>query len=243
LYAKGLPSVSGHKFYREVINDKNELLINLYRVAKTRADELFTLIDSTLYSRAEYRKATEICKGREATDIEKAWAMYVNLNCSFANKAGAGWGYSKMSKNIAATWDNRKQRFVEQVNRLAKVHIECDDALAIIKRWDSPQTCFYCDPPYPDTSQGHYSGYSQEDFANLVNLIDRSKGSFVLSCYDNPAMSETNWVKHGFKASVSAGYSTSSRSRTVTNSTECVWVIDRSDTMPDKLKKIASTFT
>jgi DNA adenine methylase len=42
---------------------------------------------------------------------------------------------------------------------------------------------FYLDPPYPTSNQGHYSGYTEKDFDNLMNTLFKLKGKFMLSCY------------------------------------------------------------
>jgi DNA adenine methylase len=93
-----------------------------------------------------------------------------------------------VGRNSAATWLNMRASVDDTVTRLQGITIECDDAIKIIERYDSPQTCFYCDPPYPGTDQGHYAGYSHENFACLVEALDQCKGSFVLSCYDQPGV-------------------------------------------------------
>ena len=37
--------------------------------------------------------------------------------------------------------------------RLLRVQIENAPAIDVIQRYDSPETLFYCDPPYPHGSQ------------------------------------------------------------------------------------------
>jgi site-specific DNA-adenine methylase len=88
---------------------------------------------------------------------------------------------------------------------MAGVYIACQDALTIIDQWDSPQTLFYCDPPYPDTQQGHYGGYTVEDYALLVEKLDAAAGNIVLSCYDVPGVTiPDDWEKFNFSARMSA---------------------------------------
>ena len=71
----------------------------------------------------------------------------------------------------------------------------------VIKQWDSPQTFFYCDPPYPEAVQGHYDGYSITDFQNLVSTLNECQGSFLLSNYDQPGMEiPDDWERFEFDA-------------------------------------------
>ena len=53
------------------------------------------------------------------------------------------------------------------------------------------------DPPYVGACQGHYDGYSQEDFNALIAVLTTLKGKFLLSSYRNEALSQAvkqnNW--------------------------------------------------
>jgi DNA adenine methylase len=175
LYAKGVPEVSNSHHYREVINDTNEQLITFWRVAREQPEELNRRLQLTPYSQAEYRRALQIYRNpKEHGQLEVAWAAYIQCCHSFANKVGAGWAAEVVARNSAATHQNKLQLLPECFDRLKGVYIGCEDALRFIKRWDSPQTLFYCDPPYPGTNQGHYKGYTMEDYQALLSRRRRS---------------------------------------------------------------------
>ena len=240
-FAKGKPPVTNSHHYREVLNDTLGQLVTLYRVAKLQPDELQRQIDATLYSRRDYERACDIYKHPEQhNDLMVAWATYVNLMQSFKNGACDGWAYQVKTRNNGAIWENNKRRLPAQLSRLSDAYIEQRDALEVIKAWDSPQTLFYCDPPYPDTAQGHYSGYTQDDFNALLDTLANCKGSFVLSCYPNDAVPK-EWTRHDFTARMSAS---NGRNRTNhdTKRTECLWIVDRSHNMPPDLAKIATHY-
>jgi DNA adenine methylase len=55
----------------------------------------------------------------------------------------------------------------------------------IIKNWDVPDVFFYLDPPYGGADQGHYDGYTQENFDALLETLETLKGTFLLSSYRN----------------------------------------------------------
>lgn len=241
LFAKDKPAVTNNHHYREVINDTLGQLVTLYRVAQRHPDELLGLINETLYSRRDHKRAKEIYENPEGhDDLTVAWATYVNLMQSFNHQADAGWRTGVRSKNNPVTWEAQKSRVLSQIERLCGVHIEQRDALDVIRTWDSPQTCFYVDPPYPDAYQGHYGGYTQDDFQALIDTLQNCKGSFVLSCYSNEAV-PTEWTQHDFTAYMSASPG-KGRASVDTRRTECVWVVDRSHTMPDDLAKIATDY-
>lgn len=51
----------------------------------------------------------------------------------------------------------------------------------------------YIDPPYVGANQGHYGGYTQEHFEELLITLSQCKGKFLLSSYHNEAL--TTFVK------------------------------------------------
>jgi DNA adenine methylase len=185
LYAKGSYEVSNSSNYKEAINDNNKNLITFWKVAREQPEELERWIDLTLYSQEEYRRSTAIYDASQNhSELEVAWAVFIQCNMSFSNKINAGWGVSLNSRNQAASWGQRKNRLPECFERLKKVHIGCEDALDFIQRWDGVNTLHYIDPPYPGTNQGHYNGYSIDNYKALCDLLDSSKGSYILSNYD-----------------------------------------------------------
>ena len=203
-WAKPWPKVTNTSHYREILNDKDERIINFYRCLQnpeTRM-ELIERLELTLYSEAEYWKAKDIDIG---THVDRAWAYYVNIMQSFSNKLNGGWGRDVFTNNSAATWMNKVHNLRQYLQRMAAIYISCQDALTCIQQWDAPQTCFYCDPPYPGTDQGHYKGYSTADFQNLVDCLNNIKGSFVLSCYDFDGMKiPTRWERFEIETYCSA---------------------------------------
>lgn len=185
-FKKGYAPVRDHHFYREVINDSNEQLITMFRILQTNP-ELERRLSRTLYSSKEHEKAKKIYKdinaGVEHDAIDVAWAFFVNISMSFGAIANKGFGRATIKANHANTWYNRTNKIQQLRERLKATYIECEDALSIIDRWDSPQTCFYCDPPYPGTHLDPYKGYTIDDYQNLVERLDSIQGSFVLSSY------------------------------------------------------------
>lgn len=167
----------------EVINDTNELLINFYRQMVVNFDALNLEIKATMHSKASHFKAAQIIKGRiESTDLERAWAVYVSINQGFGNKIDCGWGYQKECEGmVAKSWSNMRANFDQHKTRLKHVQIDCQDALKVIKLYDSESTLFYCDPPYYNSDCGHYKGYTEDNYKELIDLLLTIKGKFILS--------------------------------------------------------------
>lgn len=199
-FAKPWPDVSGNNHYREYLNDKDERLINFYRILQTseKRDALIERLSLTLFSEAEHAKAKDLESGNE---IDRAWAYYVNIQQSFSSTLNRGWGRGVYAQNQQATWVNKVSRLPEYLIRMASVGITCQDALKVIEQLDSPQTFFYCDPPYVGTDAGHYKGYSIKDFQSLIDALDKCQGSFILSNYDqSEAKIPDDWERFEFHA-------------------------------------------
>jgi DNA adenine methylase len=115
--------------------------------------------------------------------VKRAWAFWMLANMSFGCMLDGAFGYD-ISGTTTDKINNKKDSFSEQLAiRLQNVQIECCDALKIIRSRDTKDTFYYCDPPYPDTDQGHYDGYSSDDFHALLDTLSKIEGKFLLSSF------------------------------------------------------------
>lgn len=200
-FAKPWPKVNNGDHYCEVLNDHDYNLINFYTQLRDHGEELCKRITLTLHSEEEHR----IAKDLTCDDlIERARKYFVNINQSFSNQLNCGWKKSVFGANLAFRWLNKIASLPNYIERMSTVHLACNDALAVIRTWDSPQTFFYCDPPYVEANQGHYNGYSLDDFQNLVNALDNCSGSFLLSHYESAAEIPESWERFQFDAVASS---------------------------------------
>lgn len=191
----------------EVLNDRNNLITNIYRVFqdKEKFDLVTHKLKYTLYSREEYDLSVKICKNPENySDIDKAWAFWVNIESSFSRILNNGFSISnKKNPGRQILFENKKKNFRNVYNRLMGVVVENLDAIDCIKKYDSKDTFFYIDPPYLYADQGHYSGYGEEDYIKLINVLKNIKGKFILSGYDNSFV-DPNWDCIKFKVKTTA---------------------------------------
>ena len=179
----------------EVINDTLDCAITFYRVLKTRFPELQSMIQATLHSESEYKRAKELLASED--DLLKAWAFWVQCNMSFSYGLSNGFAHSnakKGRKNAGLqpiTSKNKRDNFkVNYSKRLERTEIFCRDALDIIKLKDTPDTFFYIDPPYVSSDCGHYKGYTTEHFTELLDYLATCKGKFLLSSYPEQILME-----------------------------------------------------
>jgi len=240
-FAKPLPKTTSNNHYRECLNDVDGNLVNFYQVMQSNERRaLLQRIMQTPYARKCYEQARTLKQHDVViSTVDRAWAYYININMSFGNAYSGGWGVDLYGRNSAKTWENRKKRLLQAAYRLQGVYLECKDALDVIKQWDSPQTLFYCDPPYVDTRQGYVHTYSIEQYKALIVLLQQIKGSFMLSGYKTPHVPPW-WPKVEFTARMSA-VNGKLRKGINTRRTECLWIVDRSHTVRPTIQKLFAT--
>ena len=188
----------------EIINDINSEIVNFYEVLQRDFSTLQSEVSISLHSRKLHKHAQVVYDNPDMFDrIKRAWAIWMLANGSFGCNLTAGFGYDKRGSSTR-TLANKRNAFTEELSiRIQDVQIECCDALKIIRSRDSKETFFYLDPPYVGADQGHYDGYSQEDFNSLLEELSKIEGKFLLSSYRNKVLndfvSELGWYQIEFK--------------------------------------------
>jgi DNA adenine methylase len=176
----------------EVLNDTNNSLITFYRIAQTRFRKLQRRVEQTLHSRIEHKKAQAIYKYPEFfSDIDIAWAIWYLVSTSFASTIGTGMSLDKSKQTVTRKLSVKREHFTKEIaKRLEHVHIENIDACKLIQSRDMPHTFFYCDPPYFNADMGHYKGYTEADFEQLLQTLSKIKGKFLLSSYPSELLNK-----------------------------------------------------
>ncbi len=200
----------------EVINDTNKELINFYKVLQNKFIELESLVRVTMHSRILHDDAHVIYNKPHLFDeIRRAWAFWVLSSQSFSSIIDGSWGYDKTDNTTSKKIANKRNEFTAQLSiRLQNVQVECADALYIINSRDSADSFFYCDPPYFNSDCGHYNGYSEQDYENLLKVLAGIKGKFLLSSYPSELLKRytkaNGWHSQCFEQGVTvnakAGY-------------------------------------
>ncbi|QTE23321.1 DNA adenine methylase [Polaribacter cellanae] len=201
----------------EIINDTNNMVVNFYEVIKTDFDWLKTRIQATPFSRASYTVALSIYRMPHLFNKkQQAWAFYVGTNFGFACQIGS-WGYDKYGKQ-AKKLLNKKMSFNKEIfKRLESTQIECNDACKVIKARDSVDTFHYIDPPYFNSCQSFYSGYSEKHFKQLLTTLEGIEGKFLLSSYPSEILTKyierNGWYSKQFDKPLSAKKSVAGEKR------------------------------
>lgn len=193
----------------EVLNDTNRELMNFYIQVQTNFPLLEQEVRITLHSRDLHRKASVIYNNPDMfSDLKRAWAVWLLSSQSFCAQLGGSFGYDKKRNNTTKKIMNKRDSFTEDIAiRLQNVQLECADALYVIKSRDTKDSFFYCDPPYFNSNCGHYDGYSEQDFKNLLELLTCIEGKFLLSSYNSDLLREftasQGWHRLVFEQGVS----------------------------------------
>jgi DNA adenine methylase len=196
----------------ETYNDVDEEVVNFFRVLREKKDELLYLIGMTPFSRREFLMAIKTNgNGKYLSDVERARRFFVRArqvrtglaqtasigrwaNCLNTSRAGMAGAVSRWLGSVAGL------DFI--ASRLLRVQIENDSATNVIQRYDSAETLFYCDPPYPHESRGDSKAYtfemSDDDHRRLCHLLHSVKGKVAISGYDCDLMHELykDWHIH-----------------------------------------------
>jgi DNA adenine methylase len=178
----------------ETINDIDGEVVNFFRVLRDPAlfQEFHRVVALTPFSRQEHADArSKLGRGNE---VERAVSFFVTARQSFSGRVEAGgWRYSRAdpSRGMAsavADYLGAIDGLPQAHARLMRVQIENDDALSVIRRYDTPETLFYCDPPYPATTRrsgGYRHEMAEAEHERLLTALVAVEGKVILSSYPN----------------------------------------------------------
>lgn len=195
----------------ETYNDIDGDVVNFFRVLRDRHEELIRAIALTPFSREEYHRAIyESTAG--ISEAERARRFYIKARqtrTGLAQTASLGrWANCKNTSRsgmsgVISRWLGGVDALDEIAQRLIRVQIENRPAVDVIRLYDSPETLFYCDPPYLHATRGDVKAYGFEmdegqhrEFAEAVN---KCKGMVAVSGYNHPLMEEIFPLGHWLK--------------------------------------------
>lgn len=185
---------------REVYNDLDEDVVNLFRVLRdgAGAERLTDMLRLTPFSRTEFEDAYE-----PTTDVvERARRLVVRSfmgfgSSVFANHATGFRDYTKdcgKERFPARDWARYPDCLSTIVDRLRNVIVDRRNALEVIPRHDSPATLYYVDPPYVLSTRSNNRGVRQkyehelndDDHRAIAAQLHAVTGFVVISGYQCP---------------------------------------------------------
>lgn len=189
--------------YAEVYNDLDGEIVNVFRMARERGDELARALELTPFARDEFENSyvPTICP------LEAARRTIFRSFAGFGSAAVSGEtsGFRSNSNRSGTTpahdWRNFPGAFGAVIERLRGVVIENRDATEVMLAHDRRETLHYVDPPYvhstrslkvrgTDTRKSYKHEMDDAAHAALANTLHGLAGMVVLSGYDCPLYQE-----------------------------------------------------
>ncbi len=195
----------------EVYNDVDGRLVNFFRVVRdpAKARELRRMLKLTPFSRGEFHASVDLQAGE---GVKAAHAFFIRAKQSFAGETST-WGFAKtstrgMSQRTSA-WLGGIELLPLLTDRIMRVQIEQVGWEACMKNFDTPETLFYCDPPYfPGARKnGQYKHeLTEDDHERFLCVVRELKGAVAISGYMCPPYKEAlkGWGLSTWKVSCNA---------------------------------------
>lgn len=186
----------------ETYNDLDGEVVNFFRVLREHTEELIKAIALTPFSREEFELAVSP-PDENISNLERARRFYVRArqartglaqtatlgrwaNCINTSRRGMSGAVSR--------WLGGIDMLPEIAERLLRVQIENRPAIEVIKLYDSPDTLFYCDPPYAPEARGDRRayGFEMDEAAHreLAKVLHACRGKVAISGYRCKLMDE-----------------------------------------------------
>ena len=178
----------------ETYNDLDGEVVNFFRVLREQKEILIESIGLTPFSREEFALACEIAP--ELAPLERARRFYVRarqVRTGLAQTASVGrWANCKNTSRagmsgVVSRWLGAVEDLPQVAERLLRVQIENRPAIEAIRLYDSPETLFYCDPPYLHSTRGDSKAYgfemTNENHQELAEVLNAVQGMVAVSNY------------------------------------------------------------
>lgn len=187
-----------------IYNDFNPFIANIHECFRTKQTELLQQLESYPKSdRALYQSFQQEIFGPTPptvimgdvvlaakylymqTQIFSGVTLSSNSPIYFCDVASNG---KYASKYDALKNKLRNPKFTSRLSRVT--HIENLDCIELIRKWDSPTTFFYVDPPYFKKEYLYTSEFPQSKHQELADTLKNCSGRWCLSYYDFPELGD-----------------------------------------------------
>lgn len=174
----------------EVINDFGRDVANLFRILQRHYPQFLDTLKFQLTTRTEFNRLVDT-RPDTLTDLERAARFLYLQRTAFGGKvSGRNFGVA-LDRPGRFNLSTLEPMLEDLHSRMSGVVIECLDFGEFIRRYDSPGTMFYLDPPYWGC-EGDYGKelFARQDFERLAEVLRGLQGNFLLSINDVPEIRE-----------------------------------------------------
>jgi len=159
----------------EVINDLDKDIFFAYKFMKNMTEDQFGVLKKKNWKAG--RTLFEKLKNLETDEPLERFRKILYLKKLSYGESGKNYDQTNEGRDLAGGLDN----LLRIRERLKNVKIENNDYEKSIS-YDSKETFYYLDPPYPDTSNKTIGG--DISLIGLYNFCKKIKGKFILSLND-----------------------------------------------------------
>lgn len=163
----------------EVVNDFNGGLVNLYRHAQFHLEPLLSEIQFPLTSRADLAALIE---QPGLTGLQRAARYLLRNRLSFG---GGGTSYA-VSKQGQPSRENILANLRALSARLDKVSVENLSYERLFTNYDSPDTCWFLDPPYSVGKIDNYDAWTDDTMSTFAARVLDLAGDWIVTVNDSP---------------------------------------------------------
>lgn len=181
------------KAYAEIYNDLDGEVVNVFRMARERGEELVRVLELTPFAREEFNGAYEPTEDRlecARRTIIRSFMGFGSDGVHSSHRTGFRGDSQRSGTTPAHDWKNFPDALRVVIERLRGVVIESKPAIDVIHKYDQADALFYVDPPYVhstrvrvDKARGYRHEMTDRDHRKLAKVLKACAGGVVLSGY------------------------------------------------------------
>lgn len=179
---------------QEVLSDKDKGIAFAFRFLRDMTEVQFKRLQGMNWKATEANfKRVKNLQPKDA--VERFYRFYYLKKASFGYGDNA-FNHNKDGQNISIDHLGRVR------DRLKRTTVHENDAIALIDKYDKPNTFFYLDPPYPKRAfiGQSFKDWTDEDLKKLISKLQNIKGKFALSIgTEHAKFMPKNWHIHRVK--------------------------------------------
>lgn len=162
---------------REVINDLDGQLINLYRQVKYHLPAVVAQLSMMTESREMFLSCRD---SPGITEVQKAASFAYRNFYSFAGD-NESFGVKRLGFSTRTWLITKMVAMHRRLNRVTVEHLTWERCIGL---YDSPDALFFCDPPYTVGTVRSYAAWTLEDVLQLSRTLREIKGSWIVTLND-----------------------------------------------------------
>jgi len=182
-----------NKANKNYLNDLDDFVVNNHKLLKN-----LDLNQTYTFPQWTNKEATKFVYDTKHTTNKQKFIAGVLQSCGTYSAMGQGNIYVEKSKNPdkKGRYKNRgkdlrnklenKEKLEKYKNKLKGVSITKQDYKILIKKYDSPRTFFFLDPPYEEAEKDKLYKKSYFNMEELLKVVKSIKGKFMLTLNDSP---------------------------------------------------------